>query len=111
MRTWQTTNVPCVSEAGPFFSGMSIGRSLQDRTIHGYDQFGREIWRMHPLHELQDFSAIAIQGHLLVLQAGSTIAAVDSTKLADNIAPLWVRDTSDRTLDSVKRSLVGHRRL
>ena len=44
---------------------------------------------------------------ILVLQAGSTIAAVDSTKLGDNIAPLWVRDTSDRTLDSVKRSLVG----
>ena len=96
MGNWQPpTNpsyMPCVSESGPFFSGMSAGRFDIDGAICGYDRLGHECWKIAS-YAGNFNSAFAIQGHLLLVQTGFMIVAVDLSKpaVADDPEPVGSR--------------------
>ena len=118
VKSWQQLTkfeLPRLSESGPFFSGLSISRYLNDQTIRGYDQFGRESWRISPLPgrhtgNFMEFrnTAAAIQGHLLLVKWNSAICGLDPTKVAGaDEHYLWVRNLNDVTLESVKDHLAG----
>ena len=101
----QCADLACLSESGPFFSGMPIDL-LWDDTVRGYDHLGQEAWRAtlrgdndlygnggsdDVLNFNNRHNVFAVEGPLLFVQAGLKLVAVDPAKSGVvNHQPQWV---------------------